>query len=270
MKLRTRAIVLTIGIILLFVLSQFLEFETFHILNSKVFKAFIVSLVYLTGLYWVLGYRIKGIRLITILGYSSYLVFIQSLFIELIVFQNIARLTQRGISFITLIGFGVSIYFLILTMNILNTSYISKIPLAQAAKATNFIYTLFGAYFTFLLISRIGIYDLAKIPIYILVVFLLTLNLFWFKKESFQQLFGETSAVVLFMSIIFITFIIWPLSVEVLSMLYTVIFYILLGLGLEERETTSFLMRVEYVLLFIVTVFVVLKLSVWGINGSIF
>jgi len=237
-------------------------------LNQEIVKALLVSLLFFFGLFWVLGFNVKGMRFVTILGYSSFLVFIQSLFLELVIFQHIGRISEKTISLFLLLLFGITIYFLILTVNILNISYVSRIPLAQAAKAANFLYTLFGAYFTFLLLLRSGVGEVVEIVIFTLVILILTLNTFWFKKESIRQLVGETSAVVLCMITLYLIFLMWPLSAEVASMFYIVVFYILLGLGLEERETTSVVMRIEYMLLFGVAVFLLLKLAVWGINGT--
>lgn len=269
MTLRSKAIILSILFIFLYLVLQIIDLSKVFSINQEVVKALVVSILFLVGLYWVLGFNIRGIRFITILGYSFYLVFIYSLFLELIVFQNVSRISEKTLSLLILLVFGFSIYFIILTVNILNVSYISRIPLAQAAKAANFLYTLFGAYFSFLLILRAGVEIPFKLIPFVLVVFLLTLNTFWFKKESVKQLFGETIAVVLIMGTLFCIFLIWPLSVEVATMLYIVVFYILLGLGLEERETTSTLMEIEYVVLLVFTIFLLLKLTAWGINGPI-
>ncbi len=269
MKLRSKAIIVSILFIFIYLILQIVDLKEFIGVNQEVIKAAIMSVIFLVGLYWVVGFNINGIRFVTILGYFSYIVFIFSLFLELIVFQNVGRISEKTISLLILFIFGITIYFLILTANILNISYISRIPLAQAAKAANFLFTLFGAYFSFLLILRIATDIQFKLIPFVLVVFLLTLNTFWFKKESFKQLFGETIAVVLFMLTMFVVFLVWPLSVEVAAMFYIIIFYILLGLGLEERETTSTLMGIEYTILLVIAGFILLKLTNWGINGPI-
>ena len=150
MGLRTRAIILTLLFLFVYIVSQLVDLGGVVSLNQEIIKALIVALLFFLGLYWVLGFNIKGIRFITVLGYSSFLLFIQSLFLEIVVFQHIGRISEKTISFFVLLFFGLTIYFFILTLNILNISYISRIPLAQAAKAANFLYTLFGAYFTFL------------------------------------------------------------------------------------------------------------------------
>jgi len=269
MNLRTKSIVVTIIFTFLYLVLQIIDFRQVVSVDQDVLKAFIVAFVFLLGLYWVLGFKIRGIRLITILGYSSYLVFIQSLFLELIIFQNVGRISEKTLSLLILIVFAFSVYFLILTMNILNISYVSRIPLAQAAKAANFLYTLIGAYFSFLIVLRSGIDFYFKIIAFLLVIFLLTLNLFWFKKESIRQLFGETIAVVAVMLLLFIVLLLWPLSVELSTMFFTIVFYILLSLGLEERETTSALVSFEYIILLGVAIVLLLRLTVWGINGPL-
>ncbi|MBN2015724.1 hypothetical protein JW766_02735 [Candidatus Dojkabacteria bacterium] len=268
MSLRTKAIVLSVLVIIISLILQTVDLSSTISFTQEIAKALLVAGVFLVGLYWVLGFKIKGIRLLTILGYSSYIVFIQALFIELVIFQSEGRISERTFSLLVLFFFGISIYLLILTMNILNISYISKIPLAQAAKAANFLFTLFGAYFSFLLILRSGVFVVIKLIVFSFVVFLLTLNIFWFKKESARQLFGETVAVVLSIATAFVIFIIWPLSVEVATMFYVIVYYIFLSLGLEEKETTSTAMRVEYMILLFLAVFLLLKLAVWGINGA--
>lgn len=269
MTLRAKAVITSIMFSFSYLVLQIVDLGKVFSINQDVVKAVIVSLLFLLGLFWVLGFKIKGIRLITILAYSSYLVFIQSLFLELIIFQNVGRISEKTLSLLILVVFAFSVYFLILTMNILNKSYVSRIPLAQAAKAANFLYTLLGSYFSFLVILRSGIDFYFKILVYTLVIFLLTLNLFWFKKESRRQLFGETGAVVAIMLMLFLVLLMWPLSVELSTMFFTIVFYILLGLGLEERETTSPLMSFEYFVLLAIAIFLLLKLTIWGINGAL-
>lgn len=268
MSLRSKALILTIAYTLAFGILQLVEIPITGIEDNSVLAALLLASFFLVGLYWVLDFRIKGIRYVTVLGYASFIVFVFSLFLELIVFQDTERISEKTLSVLILILFGTAIHFLILTMNILNVSYISKIPLAQAAKASNFLYTLFGSYFSFLLVLRSGAHEVIKISILTLTVLLLTLNIMWFKKESRRQLIGETSAVVLLMFTLSLLFSIWPLSAEVLAMFFTVIFYILLNLGLEERETTSLLMRIEYILLFLVAAILLLVYTSWGINGT--
>jgi len=269
MTLRTKAIILSVVFIGAFVVLSFVDITKVFSINQEITKSIAVSLLFAVGLYWVLGFNFKGIRYITIIGYSAFIVFILSLFFQLIVFQNTQRISAQTFSVFILIVFGLITYFLILTINILNISYISRIPLAQAAKASNFLYTLFTSYFSFLLLLRTGVDEIVKILLFTLVILLLTLNLFWFKKEARRQLIGETLSVVLFMSILFAVLMMWPLPVEVSSMFFTIVFYILLGLGLEDRETTSVLMRIEYAVILLVALFFLLKLSVWGINGPI-
>lgn len=269
MSLRTRAIVLTIVFLFVYAVLQFVDLGRFIPSNQEIVKAFIVAVFFFVGLYWALVFNIKGIRFVTILGYSSFIVFVQSLFLELVVFQHLGRISEKTISAFVLLTFGLTIYFLILTINILNVSHISKIPLAQAAKAANFLYTLFGVYFSFLLLLKSGGGEIIKFLMFIIIVLLLTLNIFWFKKESLRQLWGETFAVVVMMATLYLIFLMWPIPVEVAAMFDIVIFYTLLGLGLEERETTSVVMRLEYLILVIIAVFILLKLTIWGINGSV-
>lgn len=269
MKIRTKAGILTISLIFLFFILQIVDLGSIVSFNEEITKALIISVYFFFGLFWVFGFNIKGIRFLTILGHSSYIVFIQSLFIELIVFQDVGRISEKTISLVILLLWGVSIYLLILTANILNVSYVSRIPLAQAAKASNFLFNLFAAYFSFLLVLRLGTIEIYKMFLFLGVVFILTLNMFWFKRESRRQLFGETIAVVIFMMMLFLMMMVWPIPVELAALFYIVVFYILVSLGLEERETTSVLMRVEYIILLIISVFLLLRMSIWGINGSI-
>jgi hypothetical protein len=268
-KFRTKVIILTIVTVLIFLLLQVLDLSRVIATNTELFKALIVSAVFLIGLYWAIGFKVQGSRFVTILGYSTYLVFIQSLFLELIVFQNVGRISEKTASFAILVVFAFSIYFLTLTVNILNLSYLSNIPLAKAAKAANFVYTLFGAYFSFLLIFRAGLDTWVRLAVFLFVIILLTFSIFWFKQESKKQLLGETIVVVLTMFTFALIFMIWPFPVEVATMFYTIIFYILIGLGLEERDTTSKVMRAEYIVLIIIAVLLVLKLASWGINGTL-
>ncbi len=269
LTLRTKAVILTILFLILYVGLQVPQFMSIEILNPELVRAFLVSFFFFIVLWWVLGFRVKGVRFITILGYPSFIVFVQSLFLELIIFQNVERLTAKTASLIILLIFGGAIYLLILTVNILNISYLKRIPLAQAAKAANFLYALFTTYFAYLLILRAGVGEFLQIIMLSLTTFYIALNVFWFKKESRRQWLGETIAAVFTMAFLFVVFLLWPISAELASMIYIIVFYILLGLGLEERETTSTLMRLEYLGLLIVAIILMLHFAVWGINGAV-
>ena len=268
MKLRSKAIILSGITTLIFAFLQFVDIRSILSFDKNITVAAFISIFFVVGLNWVLGFKVKGLRIITVSGYSAFLIFIFTLFIELIIFQNIERITAKTFSILILSLYSIVIYTITLTMNILNVSYISRIPLVQAAKASNFLYTLFGAYFAFLLISRSGINELLKVLFVVFVVFLLTINILWFKKESVKQLIGETMAVVLAFLTLNIVLIVWPLNVELYSMVSIIVFYILLNLGLEERETTSLWVKMEFLILGIVVLLLVLRFASWGINGS--
>lgn len=269
MQLRTKAVLTTSIFLLVYGVLQFIELPEQIQINQLLVKAVVVALLFFFGLYWVLGFNVKGIRFLTILGNASVLVFIQALFLEVIVFQNVGRISQKTFSLGVLLLFGVALYFLILTVNILNVSFVSDIPLARAAKASNFIYTLLSAYFAFLLILKSGVVLPIQIAIFVFIIFFLTFNTFWFKRESRKQHFWETVAVVVCMIALYSILLLWPLSVEISAMIFTVVYYVLLGLGIEERATTSTLMRVEYLAVLILALFLLLKLANWGINGPI-
>ncbi|MDD3648213.1 MAG: hypothetical protein PHS44_07010 [Candidatus Dojkabacteria bacterium] len=269
MKLRTKAIVLSLTFVFVFFVIRFLDLERFLRINNEVLRAVLVSLVFFGGLAWVLNFRVKGVRVLTVLGHSAFTVFIQSLFLELIIFQDASRISEKTISLLILLVWGIVIYFLILTVNILNISFISQIPLGQAAKASSFVYYLFTAYFAFLLILKSGADLPVKLIFFIIVISINTITTFWFKKESSKQLLTESGAVIIFMLTVFVLLVIWPLPVELASMFLIIIYYILLGLGLEQRETTSLLMRIEYFIILGFAVVFLLKLSIWGINGTI-
>ncbi|MBU0975936.1 MAG: hypothetical protein ABIE03_03330 [Patescibacteria group bacterium] len=269
MKLRSKAISLSVAFVLVFFVTRFLDLEKFFGVNNEILRALIVSLVFFAGLSWVLNFKVKGIRVFTILGHSAFIVFIQTLFLELIVFQDASRISEKTISLLILFFWGVVIYFLVLTVNILNVSFISQIPLGQAAKASSFVYYLFTAYFAFLLVLRSGAPLHMKLLLFVVVIVINTVTTFWFKKESNKQLLTESGAVIFFMITVFVLMMIWPLPVELASMFLIIIYYILIGLGLEERETTSLLIRVEYFVILIFAVIFLLKLSIWGINGTI-
>ena len=268
-SLRTKAVISAFMTAMLIGALQFLDVSFLPGINQNIIRSLIAALFFAFSLEWVLNYNIRGIRLITLLTYSSFLVFIYSLFLELIVLQDSARISERTFSIFVLLSFFISIYLLILTVNILNVSYISKIPLARAAKAANFLYTLLGAYLSFLLVARSGIFSPLKVIGMTLSVFLFSLNIMWFKKESRKQLWGESIALTLAMFTMFVVFLLWPVSAELYSMFFIIVFYILLNLSLEERTSTGFLLKLEYVVLFLLAFILLLKITVWGINGSI-
>lgn len=267
MKVRLKAVIAAITTVGSFLLLQVIDLSTLTNITPEVLNSIVVSVLFLIGLLWVLNFRLRGFRILSLLLYPSFLVFIISLFLGLAILQNNQRISQKTLSVLIILLFAVFVYFLILTINILNKSYISEIPLAKAAKAANFIFTLFGAYLSFMQIFRAEVHVFFKMFAFFLLTFLFAFNLFWFKGESKRQLIGETWAVTFTMLASFVLLLMWPISVELAALFHIIVYYILVGLGLEERESTSKLMRLEYYILLLVVVFFVFQLTQWGVNG---
>lgn len=269
MSTRTKALIVSVVITILFQALQELTFPSKWDDISYLIKGFVVSIVMFLGVFWVSNFNIQGRRFVTILFTPSYSVFILSIFLELVLFENISRVRERTFSVIFLAAFLVYNYLHILTVNILNVTSLKKIPLGQAGKASEYVFTLITLFITFLVVfsSTIGLG--VKLLGVFGITFLYVYSNFWLLPFSRRDLLILVIGIALLTSGSAVILSFWPLGAELMSLYLIIFLYVLIGLGLEISDKVSVLIWIEYMFLIFFGLFLVFKLSTWGINGSI-
>jgi hypothetical protein len=157
-----------------------------------------------------------------------------------------------------------------LTSNVLHVSLQKSIPLGQAGMATSYILSLILQYFAFFVLfsSDINVF-LRFIGIFVVVVYY-TYFLLWVLEVNYKQLISSTFIISLIVLLFALILSVWALSVEIISLVLSVVLYVLLGVALEEKEKFPRHLWIEYTVLVVASLAILLISSEWGINGSFF
>ncbi|MCA9385638.1 hypothetical protein KC717_03245, partial [Candidatus Dojkabacteria bacterium] len=217
---------------------------------------------------WVLNFSIKGERLITIVGFASFNVFILAIFFESIIFSQ-SILGQITTMVVSLVFVFILSYLIILTMNILNVSYHSDIPLGQAGRAASYLFSLLVLYVAFFVLFSNSILIFVRFLLVFTTILYFSYSLLWTLKVDFEIRFLSAFAIALAVTGFALVVNIWPVSSALLSFILAVILYVCLGVALEMKEKVSRYVWIEYGTLFIIIVFLLLLSTSWGINGHL-
>lgn len=242
------------------------NFNNFIIVNL-VFGA----LLLLIGTLWTLFFKIKKITFFTI-GMFPSLAAVPFLGLTLSLLLSVNATVNKFIfSMGVSLAYGAGIYLLLLTVNILNTSVYVKIPLEQAAKASQFIFSLITTYLTLIFVYGSELDFFLKLIFIASVIFYFSYSCIWFLREiSLQQVLFRSLNILFLMSLAVVIFSVWPINYVYAMLSTAVIFYILLSMSLEMRTNLTKYVWLEYsVLILLITVLLVSN-SVWGINGLLF
>ena len=237
------------------------------------FEVGVISLLTFGLTYWTLFFkRVKG-SLINIVLFPAITIIPYLLFSDTVLESLVSGLGGVSGLIVLLIGFGIFLYLLLLTANILNGSVIYKIPLGQAGKASQFIFSLIGTYFliNYSIISE-G-FGTSKI------LFLICMTLpfiaywsfanVWILQLSFKQTIISAIVITLVMLLSLTSLYIWPVPSIYYTVINTIIFYVLLNIALETRQKIGNAFWVEYYVLLALCIGALILLSSWGINGTI-
>ncbi|MEP7103489.1 MAG: fibronectin type III domain-containing protein [Candidatus Dojkabacteria bacterium] len=229
----------------------------------------IISILFVLNL-WVLFFNVKKTAVITIGLYPSiailpYLILTLSILLTInSVFNKI--IFAAGLSF----GYGILIYLLILTANILNGSLQITLPLEQAAKATQFIFSLISTYLMMVFILGANLQIALRLLFIIPFIMYFSYSGIWFLKGlSTSQIFLKAIGVTLVMALAIVVLSIWPIQSAYSILAAAVIYYILLNIALENRPKLGKNIWFEYIFLAALIVILLFTNSVWGINGTI-
>lgn len=161
-------------------------------------------------------------------------------------------------------------YFVLLDVNILNISQKLEMPLEQAGRAAQFIFTLLSSYAVLILFFGANFNFFEKLLIIIPFIFVITLlSLYSPRDSSLGQSVVKSLSISLAIAVGVFVFSIWPVNFIYAILSIAVIFYILLSLGMEFRTRLPRQVYYEYISLAIIIVFLLLINSVWGILGPI-
>lgn len=268
---RTRVLIVTTLLSVLYFIMQESDFRI--LLNFDLgfdpVKPLILALVAYLGAFWILFFKVKGERLITVLLFPAISVFATSLFSELLIATVFSDLGQLSLVFISSIVFWFFTYVTLLTINILNTAYLQDIPLGQAARAAQFVLSLIISYLFFFLIFSNDLFIVFKLLGVGIISMLLVFISLWSIKLRIQQRLNASLAIGLLLVLATGVLSTWPVASPYLALVLSLVMYICLGIALEIRDIISGWIWIEYGSLFVLIVVMLCLVAEWGINGAL-
>jgi len=232
-------------------------------------KGLILGVILYLGTFWALFFKVRGERLITIMLFPSIGILALSILMQLILVTFISNISQVPLLIISFLVLGAFTYINLLAVNILNTSYLQNIPLAQAAKAAVFIISLIDAFLTFYLIFTNDINIFYRLGIVYLTTVLFSYISLWSIELRRMNKVTISLTVALLMLLLAGGISMWPVGAPYLALALTLTFYVCMNISLEMREIIGKWIWVEYGVIFTLIVFLLVLLSEWGINGPL-
>jgi hypothetical protein len=219
---------------------------------------------------WVLFFRFNKSVILSIVAFPSiallpYMILAQSFIVAL----NL-EINRFIFSVFTSIGLLVFAYLLILTANILNTARFANIPLEQAGKASQFIFSLIAVYLMLIFVFGTNYNLLERLVLLVpLIIYFSYSAISLLKVLSKFQILVRTLCIGLIMLLALLALSIWPLD-SVYSMLAgAIFFYILLSIALEVKSNLTKYVWMEFLVLSSLISILLLTNAFWGINGSL-
>jgi hypothetical protein len=243
-------------------------------LNFDPVKYLLLALVVYLGTYWVVYFKVKGERFLTVLLFPAISVVAISFLTDLIVAQlllpSLGEFGQISFGIFSMLIFGIFLYIILLTVNILNAASLTDIPLGQAARAAMFLLVLVVAYIAFFLLYSNDISIFVRFPLLSFFGgFLLYISLWTIKMPIGQRIIAGT-AVGLLLGTIGLILSVWPIASAYIALVLSLFFYICLNIAMEIRETLSQFIWLEFIILFGLIMMLLIILSEWGINGGLY
>ncbi len=239
--------------------------------NSIVFnRSLFLGVIIIVGTFFVLGFSLSS-RKTAVLGLYPAFVIVPYLFLTYsFLIAETFEINKLILSTIfSLVLYAIS-YFVILTTNILNTSLSIKIPLEQAARASQFIFSLISSYIILILFFGVTFNFFEKILLIIPPIFYLTFSaILMLENMKFNQAIIRSLSITLTLIYGIFVLSIWPINYVYAILAIAVCFYILLSVALEIRPKLNNYVWVEYGVLISLITFLLILNSSWGINGTI-
>lgn len=218
---------------------------------------------------WIFLFKVRSIKEIILVLYVGVVNF-SYLFITLsLLYGSEVPVGRFFLSALISVGFYIFFYLLFLTVNILYNSLSYELPLEQAAKAAQFIFSLIAAYLLLIVVfsGEYRLLDKTVVMAFFIGFYSLS-SIIMLKNIKFKDAFLRTLSIT--MVIMFAIFVIsmWPVNFIYGILAIAVIYYILLSISLENRHTLTKYTWVEYTVLLGLILSLFLLTSTWGINGT--
>jgi hypothetical protein len=274
MTTRSRAITITLATTLSLISFRLLldsilsELQIDAIVRSAIYVGLIFILLSL-GTLWVLFYKIDFKFLITG-SLFPFLCFLPFWGVSESIINSFSEIV--GISAATIVInliFALVIYILILTVNILNGARLKSVPLGQAAKAAHFIFVLVASYFFFTYIFSSSLPILLSVCITLLYIGYMSLSSVANLELDVKEERIITLLITFMIGLVFLFISIWPIVSIYSALIMTIVYYLLLNVALELRESITKYIWLEYLLLLLLVIVILFANAVWGVNGTI-
>lgn len=255
--------------------SQITEFlNPFNVqsisLRDNVVYAFGLSLLVLLINTWVLFFQ-HNKKSFTVTGIYPSVTLFPFFILGFTLYDSISNIVARVVLVVAMsLAFTALSYVVLLTNNILHGSIKSQLPLEQAAKAVQFIFSLISTYLIMVFVLGSDI-DIVRRLAYILpFIFYYTYSSVWFLRHLRKKdVVNKSVLITLLVGLSIVVVAVWPID-SVYSILFSaVVYYILLNVALENRKKIPYAYWVEYLVLMGLVIFILFTTAFWGINGSI-
>jgi len=219
---------------------------------------------------WTLFFKRKAGSLLWIGFFPSLCLIPLALFAYNVLPGFLSNLESVTFSLVSTMLFAGYSYLLVLTANVLNGAVIYNIPLGQAGKASQFVFSLVSTYLLLVLMFSTNLHPLIRIAALTFFTTALTLSATWcLQTYTFKQIRLISIVIGLTAGLFTLLVSIWPIAGVYGSVVVASIFYMSLNISLEIRELIRNALWIEYSVIIMVMILALFLLGEWGINGSL-
>lgn len=239
-------------------------------LRDNVIYSLVLSMIILMINSWVLFFN-HSKKSFSVTGVYPSIALFPFFILGFTLFDSISNQVARLVLVLVMsTAFTVLGYITLLTNNILHGSIKMQLPLEQAAKAVQFIFSLLSTYLIMIFVLGADI-DIFRRLLFILpFIFYYSYSSIWFLRHlGKKDVFNKSILITLLVGLSIVVVAVWPID-SVYSILFSaVVYYILLNVALENRKKIPYGYWVEYLVLISLAIFILFTTAFWGINGSI-
>ncbi len=228
----------------------------------------ILSILMLVLSAWTLFFKTRRGTFFNIMLFPAVTIFSYTVFSDTVV-STILGLAQVPATVILVIGGWLVSYLLLLTANVLNGAVLYNIPLGQAGKAAQFVFSLIGAYLltAFSLGSDLPL--AVKVGLIFTFVFYWSYSAIWQLQQLNGRAFLSALSIAITIGLTALILSVWPLATIFTTLVVVLFFYILLNVALENRHRIGGAFWVEYSVLLIAVLLILTAFAEWGTRGTI-
>lgn len=236
-------------------------------LDQDVFAALLISFILIVGVVWVLYFKVQGISFVAIAMFPGVAIFPYVLAADRVVSSITDYLSAGAAALLATAVYWLVSYLLILSANVLNGAVLYDIPLGQAGKAAQFIFSLVSLYLLYGFTFSVGLPIHYRIIMIALFSAYFSFSSIWVLQISMRQVIINTLAITTMLVYLTLLMAVWPIQSVYVTLLAVIFMYMMLNIALEMREKLSNMLWIEYGLLLALAVLILITNSTWGING---